>query len=43
MTNLNATIVGSDGESHPIAREVHRQITEAVDRSGEFSSLVRRR
>lgn len=33
MTNLDVTIVGSDGESHPIAREVHRQIREAIDRS----------
>lgn len=32
MTRLDVPIVG-DGESHPIARDVHRQIREAIDRS----------
>ena len=33
MTHLDVPNAGSDGEWHPIAREVHRQIKEAVDRS----------
>jgi hypothetical protein len=33
MTHLDVPTVGGDGESHPIAREVHRQIREAIDRS----------
>ncbi len=33
MTDLDVPIAGSDGGSHPIAREVHRQIREAIDRS----------
>ena len=32
MAHLDVPIVG-DGESHPIARDVHRQIREAIDRS----------
>jgi hypothetical protein len=31
MAQLEVPIVG--GESHPIARDVHRQIREAIDRS----------
>ncbi len=33
MTYLDVAIIGDDGESHPIAREVHRQIRAAIDRS----------
>ncbi len=33
MTDLDVPIGGNDGESHPIAREVHRQIRESIDRS----------
>ncbi len=32
MAHLDVPVVG-DGESHPIPREVHRQIREAIDRS----------
>jgi hypothetical protein len=33
MTQLDAQAIGSEGEPHPLARETHRQIREAVDRS----------
>ena len=33
MSQLDVTTNGGDGESHPIAREVHRQIRGAIDRS----------
>jgi mevalonate kinase len=33
MAHLNVTTIGGDGEPHPFAREVHRQIRDAIDRS----------
>jgi hypothetical protein len=33
MPYLDVTTIGGDGESHPFAREVHRQIRAAIDRS----------
>ena len=33
MTRLDVPVGGTHGESHPIAREVHRQIRDAIDRS----------
>ncbi len=33
MPYLDVTTIGSDGESHPIAREVNRQIRAAIDHS----------
>ncbi|HEV3281711.1 MAG TPA: hypothetical protein VG032_08905 [Acidimicrobiales bacterium] len=39
MAQLDVPIVG-DGESHPIARDVHRQIREAIDRSEQTLSWL---
>jgi hypothetical protein len=33
VTNLDLPMVGSEGEPHPLAREAHRQIGAAIDRS----------